>query len=88
MTEQSEGNQRAPQREEFDPSEHKAAEVVEELEGASEEEKLRIAAAEQADKNRKTVLEAAGVEEDVRLDASGRRLHPWEVLPKKTNVEE
>jgi hypothetical protein len=71
------------QNEGFNPSEHKAAEVVEELEDATEAERLRIAAAEQADKNRKSVLEAAGVEEGERLDASGRRLHPWEVLPKK-----
>jgi hypothetical protein len=68
----------------YDPSEYKAAEVVEELESASEEEKLRIAAAEQAGKNRKSVLEAAGVEGDVRLDASGRRLNAWEVAPAST----
>lgn len=69
--------------EEFDPAEHTAPEVVEELESASEEEKLRIAAEEQAGKNRKTVLEAAGVDENVRLDSSGRRLFPWEVAPQE-----
>lgn len=66
---------------EFDPTDHKATEVVEQLQEASEEEKLQIAAAEQAGKNRKSVLEAAGVDESVRLDASGRRLNPWEVAP-------
>lgn len=71
------------QQNEFNPGDHTAPDVVDVLEDANEEEKLRIAAAEQADKNRKTVLEAAGVEEGERLDASGRRLHPWEVLPKK-----
>jgi hypothetical protein len=79
----SEQNKERGEREEFNPSDHKADEVVEKLEEASEEERLKIAAAEQADKGRKSVLEAAGVEGDVRLDASGRRLHPWEVLPKK-----
>lgn len=67
---------------EYDPADYKADEVVAELEDASEDEKLRIAAAEQAGKGRKSVLEAAGVEENVRLDASGRRLHGWEVAPK------
>lgn len=65
----------------FDPSDHTAAEVKAELEQASEEEALKIAAAEQAGKNRKSVLEAAGVDENVRLDASGRVLHGWEVAP-------
>lgn len=74
--------------EDFDPSDHKADEVKAELAKADEDEKLRIAAAEQADKNRKSVLEAAGVEEGVRLDASGRRLNGWETAPKAAKGKE
>lgn len=66
----------------YDPSEHTVEEVKDELDSASESEKMRIAAAEQAGKGRKSVLAAAGVDESVRLDASGRRLHPWEILPQ------
>lgn len=66
----------------FDPSAHKAPEVVAELEGASEDEARRIAAAELADKGRKSVLAAAGLDEHTRLDASGRILLPHEVSPK------
>lgn len=67
--------------EEFDPAEHKAAEVVAELEDASEGEKQQIVAAEVAGKKRKSVLAAAGVDPDVRMDASGRVLSAWEVSP-------
>lgn len=65
----------------FDPSEHTAAEVKAELAEATEEEKLAIAGAEAAGKARKSVLAEAGVKEGERLDSSGRRLFPWEVVP-------
>lgn len=68
--------------EKFDPSEHTAAEVKDALEEASEDEKRKIAAAEAAGRGRKTVLSAAGLQEGVRVDASGRVMHPWEVAPK------
>lgn len=73
----------------FDPSEHTATEVIEELENADAEEAERIAAAEAEDKARKTVLSAAedagvdvGALSDQRRDASGRVLNGWEVSPK------
>lgn len=65
----------------FNPDEHTAAEVKAELAEASEDEKARIAAAEVAGKGRKSVLAEAGVKEGERLDSSGRRLFPWEVVP-------
>lgn len=67
--------------EDFKPEEHTAAEVVEELEEATPVEVAKIVGAELAGKNRKTVLEAAGVEEGERRDSSGRVLNPWEVAP-------
>lgn len=73
---------KADKLEEFDPAEHTAAEVVEELEDAPEDEKRAIAAAELSGKARKTVLEAAGVDPGVRMDATGRILNGWEVAPK------
>lgn len=66
---------------EFDPTEHTAAEVKAELEEATEEVKNQIVAAEKKGKGRKTVLEAAGVDPDQRTDATGRVLSPWESLP-------
>lgn len=69
--------------EEFNPEEHKADEVADYLEDADEAERLRVAAAEQAGKGRKSVLEAAGVEPGTRMDASGRILNPWEVAPAR-----
>lgn len=74
--------------ESFNPDEHSAAEVKEELAQASEEEKLQVAAAEQAGKNRKSVLAAAGVEDGMRLDRSGRALYPWEVAPAPVETAE
>lgn len=65
----------------FDPADHTAAEVKAELAEATEEEKAAIAGAEAAGKNRKSVLAEAGVKEGERLDSSGRRLFPWEVVP-------
>lgn len=41
---------------EFDPGEHTAPEVIEYLKGASQEERARVLAAEQAGKARATVL--------------------------------
>ena len=68
----------------YDPDAHKATEVVEHLEDASEEEKAAVATAErERDHPRKTVLEAAGVDPNARTDASGRVLNAWEVAPKK-----
>lgn len=69
------------QDEKYNPDEHTAAEVKDELAEADEAEKLQIAAAEQAGKNRPSVLKAAGVEDGMRLDRSGRVLLPWEVAP-------
>lgn len=66
----------------FDPGEHKAAEVKDVLAEATEAEKAAIAGQEQAGDNRKSVLKAAGVDEGVRLDATGREMHPWEKQPK------
>lgn len=66
---------------EFNPEEHKVDEVKEYLESADEDERRRVAAAEQSGKGRKSVLEAAGVDPAVRMDASGRILNPWEVTP-------
>jgi trigger factor len=43
----------------FDPAEHKAEEVVDHLEGAPDDEKARVLAAEKAGKGRKTVLDGA-----------------------------
>lgn len=67
----------------FDPTDHNADEVKDYLDDATEQEKGRVGAAEAAPdgKRRKTVLEAAGVDEGVRMDASGRRLNGWEVEP-------
>lgn len=67
---------------EYNPDEHKAADVVEKLEGASEEDKNKIVAAELQGKQRKSVLEAAGVDAGARMDASGRVLGDHEVLPE------
>lgn len=66
---------------EYDPTEHKAAEVIAELEDATDEEKAAIAARERQGDGRKTVLEAAGVDPSVRTDASGRVLFAHEVAP-------
>lgn len=76
--------------EQFDPSEHKAGDVVAHIADAPPEEVSAIVAAERADKNRVTVLKAAGEEVDVnaRYDASGRRLFDWEVAPKPQASEE
>lgn len=65
----------------FDPSQHTADEVVAEMQTADPDEKNRIAGAEAAGKARKSVLAEADVKEGERLDASGRRLFPWEVVP-------
>lgn len=48
---------------EFDPSEATVAEVQEYLEGADDEERARVIAAEEAGKARKTVLELATTKE-------------------------
>lgn len=68
----------------FDPGEHTAPEVVDHLNEADEEEKRRVAAAELAerDKPRVSVLDAAGFDKGVRMDASGRVLNDWETSPK------
>lgn len=66
---------------EFDPNEHTAEEVKAELAEASEEEKAQIVTAEKQGKSRKSVLQAAGVDPNVRTDASGRELFPWETAP-------
>jgi len=73
--------------EDFNPEEHTAPEVVEHLEDASDEEKKAVGAAELQGKGRKTVLEAAGVDPNARMDASGRVLNPWEVDPPKADAE-
>lgn len=68
----------------FDPDEHKAGEVVEHLEGASEQEKAAVVAAElQRDTPRKSVIKAAGLDPNKRYDASGRELFGHEVAPKR-----
>lgn len=67
---------------EYNPDEHKAADVVDKLEKASDEDKSKIAAAELQGKQRKSVLEAAGVDVGARMDGSGRVLNDWEVLPQ------
>lgn len=67
----------------FDPEEHTASEVIEELADATPEVRDRIAAEELAGKKRKTVLEAAGADPEERRDASGRVLNPWETAPKR-----
>lgn len=74
----------------FDPDEHKAGEVVEHLEGASEQEKAAVVAQElQRDKPRSTVIKAAGLDPNKRYDASGRELMAHEVSPaKKSDSEE
>lgn len=66
----------------FNPDEHKAADVVDKLESASAEDKDKIVAAELQGKQRKSVLEAAGVDVGARMDGSGRVLLDHEVLPK------
>lgn len=65
----------------FNPTEHSADEVKAVLAEADEAEKARIAGAESAGKARKSVLAEADVKEGERLDSSGRRLFPWEVVP-------
>lgn len=68
----------------MDETNKSAAEVKEELKEASEPERQQIVAEElQREQPRKTVLAAAGVDPDVRRDASGRALNGWEVAPKK-----
>lgn len=71
--------------EEFDPAEHTAAEVKEELDKAAPDEAKKIAGAEASGKGRKTVLEAAGLDPNSRYDVSGRQMHPWEVSPRPKN---
>lgn len=67
---------------EFNPTDHKAAEVKEKLETASPQEKEAIVAAERnSGSPRKSVLEAAGVDPNVRTDAAGRELLAHEVDP-------
>lgn len=72
------------EQQDFDPSEHTAPEVVEHLSEADEAERRRVAAAELAEreKPRVSVMEAAGVDPNVRMDASGRELLGHEVAPK------
>lgn len=70
--------------EKFDPAEHTAAEVKEVLKEATPEEKAEIVVAERAGDARRSVIKAAGEDPDVRTDASGRVLNPWEVSPGKT----
>jgi hypothetical protein len=67
---------------EYNPDEHKAGDVVDKLEEATPEEKDQIVAAELKGKQRKSVLEAAGVDVGARMDGSGRVLNDWEVLPE------
>ena len=69
--------------EDFNPEEKSAGEVRAHLEEADAEERARIAASERKGRKRKTVLEAAGVDPDARVDATGRTLYPWEVAPEK-----
>lgn len=66
----------------FDPNENTVDEVVKHLEKADEDERARVVAAERKGKNRKGVLEAAGVDANQRTDATGRVLYPWEVDPE------
>lgn len=66
----------------FNPDDHTAPEVVEELKDATEEEKAAIVSAEMAGKNRSSVLKAADVDPNERRDASGRVLMDHEVAPQ------
>ena len=60
-----------------------AAELKEDLKDATPEEAQEIVQEELArDTPRKSVLEAAGVDPNQRMDASGRVLNSWETSPK------
>lgn len=65
----------------INPDEMKAPELVKQLEDAPAEVKEQVAAQERQGKNRKSVLEAAGVDPEARTDSSGRQLNAWEVAP-------
>lgn len=69
------------QNTDFDPNEHSAKEVVEQLDEVAPEEREQIVAAELSGRKRKSVLEAAGVDPSERRDASGRVLNEWETSP-------
>lgn len=63
----------------YDPNDHKAQDVLKQLEKSSPEEQQQILAAERGGQARVTILEAYGIDPDERVDASGRVLYPWEV---------
>ena len=67
---------------EFDPSTANVDEVLKKLEKADDEERQRILDAERGGKARKSILEEYGIDPDVRVDAAGRALYPWEVAPE------
>lgn len=73
----------------FNPSEHKVDEVLDHLEGAAPEEVAAVVAAEEADKNRKSIVESDAAEalapaqfteeQRNRTEPDGRVKYPWEV---------
>lgn len=74
-----------PEVADFDPADHTADQVIDQLEEATPDEKDRIVSAELAGKKRKSVLAAADVDPSERRDASGRVLNGWEVPPPAQN---
>lgn len=80
---------------EFSATEHKAAEVVDELKTADEPEVEKILDEEKKGKGRSTVIEAAKARSeelvqgpDRRRDSRGREMFPWEVDAKPVDAKE